>query len=410
MRIKQLELIGFKSFRNKTTLSFPAGITAIVGPNGCGKSNVVDALRWVLGEQSAKHLRGQEMGDVVFSGNESSAPMGMAEVTLVLENGADTVTAPMNETNGIAPANWTEVMISRRYFRSGESEYLFNKIPCRLRDIVEFFLGTGAGTKAYSMVEQGRVDHLINAKPEEIRLLVEEAAGVSLFRSRRIAAERKLERTQENLSRVADLLRELERQLGSLRRQAKKAEQYRTLQDEVKTVDLTLLCQTHRTLAEELQALTAQREGLFERETQLAQEEQQILVERAEATVELAREEAALHMAEEQRRAWESTLQQGEQRKQFLSQQAQQNEARVAAAREEADGIEEKRAQAQTELQKLEQESFAVLEALQEEERSLHGYEHETVELQQVLVEQEAAGEEIKTTIVDLLTQEAHVQ
>lgn len=194
MRIKQLELIGFKSFRNKTTLSFPVGITAIVGPNGCGKSNVVDALRWVLGEQSAKHLRGQEMGDVVFAGNEHSAPMGMAEVTLVLENGADTGVAPLNETNGIAPANWTEVMVSRRYFRSGESEYLFNKVPCRLRDIVEFFLGTGAGTKAYSMIEQGRVDHLINAKPEEIRLLVEEAAGVSLFRSRRIAAERKLDR------------------------------------------------------------------------------------------------------------------------------------------------------------------------------------------------------------------------
>jgi chromosome segregation protein len=410
MRIKQIELIGFKSFRNKTTLSFPAGITAIVGPNGCGKSNVVDALRWVLGEQSAKHLRGQEMGDVVFSGNEFSAPMGMAEVTLVLENGADTVTAPINGANGIAPANWTEVMISRRYFRSGESEYLFNKVPCRLRDIVEFFLGTGAGTKAYSMIEQGRVDHLINAKPEEIRLLVEEAAGVSLFRSRRIAAERKLERTQENLSRVADLLRELERQLGSLRRQAKKAEQYRTLQDELKTVDLTLLCQTHRTLAEELQTLTAQREGLCERETQLAREEQQILAERAEATAELAREEAALHVAEEQRRALESTLQQGEQRKQFLAQQAQQNEARAAAAREEADGIEEKRAQAQTELQQLEQESAAVLEALQEEERSLRGYEHETGELQRTLVEQEAAGEEIKTTIVDLLTQEAQAQ
>jgi chromosome segregation protein len=231
MRIKQIELVGFKSFRNKTTLSFPAGITAIVGPNGCGKSNVVDALRWVLGEQSAKHLRGQEMGDVVFAGNETSSPMGMAEVTLVLENGNGEAASAMNgvngtngnhSTNGIAPVGWTEVMISRRYFRSGESEYLFNKIPCRLRDIVEFFLGTGAGTKAYSMIEQGRVDQLINAKPEDIRLLVEEAAGVSLFRSRRIAAERKLERTQENLARVADLLRELERQLGSLRRQAKK--------------------------------------------------------------------------------------------------------------------------------------------------------------------------------------------
>lgn len=410
MRIKQLELIGFKSFRNKTTLSFPAGITAIVGPNGCGKSNIVDALRWVLGEQSAKHLRGQEMGDVVFSGNEFSAPLGMAEVTLLLENGADNNVALLNEANGIAPTNWTEVMISRRYFRSGESEYLFNKVPCRLRDIVEFFLGTGAGTKAYSMIEQGRVDHLINAKPEEIRLLVEEAAGVSLFRSRRIAAERKLERTQENLSRVADLLRELERQLGSLRRQAKKAEQYRALQDELRTVDLTLLCQAYRTLAEELQTLTAQRDSLFERDAQLTHEEQQMLAKRAEAMTELAREEAALRTAEEQRRALESTLQQGEQRQQFLTQQAQQNARRAAAAREEANGVEEKRVQAQEELRQLEQESAIVLETLQEEERSLHAYEHDTEELQRALVEQEAAGEEIKTAIVDLLTQEAQAQ
>lgn len=410
MRIKQLELIGFKSFKNKTTLSFPAGITAIVGPNGCGKSNVVDALRWVLGEQSAKHLRGQEMGDVVFMGNERNPPMGMAEVTLMLENGNGDVAPAINGANGIAPAHWTEVMISRRYFRSGESEYLFNKIPCRLRDIVEFFLGTGAGTKAYSMIEQGRVDHLINAKPEEIRLLVEEAAGVSLFRSRRIAAERKLERTQENLSRVADLLRELERQLGSLRRQAKKAEQYRTLQDELKTVDLTLLSQSYRTLVEELETLASQRNNLLEHETQLERDEQTILEKRAQAVAALAQEESALHEIEEQRRTLESRLQQGEQRKQFLLQQEQQNASRAAAAQDEARGIEGKREAAQEELQQLEQESVAAQEMLQEEEQTLRTYEQEAGALQRTLVQHEAAGETIKNEIVDLLTQEAQVQ
>lgn len=416
MRIKQLELIGFKSFKNKTTLSFPAGITAIVGPNGCGKSNVVDALRWVLGEQSAKHLRGQEMGDVVFAGNEHSPPMGMAEVTLVLENGGNDaipVVAEMNGAsgaNGIAPANWTEVMVSRRYFRSGESEYFFNKVPCRLRDIVEFFLGTGAGTKAYSMIEQGRVEHLINAKPEEIRLLVEEAAGVSLFRSRRIAAERKLERTQENLARVADLLRELERQLGSLRRQAKKAEQYRALQDELRTVDLTLLCQAYRTLTQELEALSAQRDLLFGREEQLGQEEQRLLSERTLTLEHLAREEAALHEVEERRRTLESIVQQGEQRKQFLAQQEQQHASRAAAAQDEAAGIDEKRARAQTELQELEQESVSTLATLQEEERLLQACEQHTGDLQRALAQHETVGETIKTDIVDLLTQEAHVQ
>ena len=271
MRIKQLELLGFKSFKDKTVLSFPAGITAILGPNGCGKSNIVDALRWVLGEQSPKHLRGQEMSDVVFAGNEGNPPLGMAEVTLVLENSASEPVA--RESAGVLGNNWTEVMVSRRYFRSGESEYLLNKIPCRLRDITEFFLGTGAGTKAYSIIEQGRVDHLINAKPEEMRALIEEAAGVSLYRSRRLTAERKLERTQENLSRVADLLRELERQLGALRRQAKKAEQYRALQEEFKTVDLTLLCQAYRSLAGEVANLDTQRSRLLQQEEELAQEE-----------------------------------------------------------------------------------------------------------------------------------------
>ena len=183
MRIKQLELVGFKSFKNKTTLSFPKGITAVVGPNGCGKSNIVDALRWVLGEQSAKQLRGQEMSDVVFAGNQDTAPLGMADVSLLLEDVNEPGSFPnrvsVQPDNGNS-ANWSEIMVSRRYFRSGDSEYLFNKIPCRLRDVVEFFLGTGAGTKAYSIIEQGRVDALINAKSEDVRMLVEEAAGGSL--------------------------------------------------------------------------------------------------------------------------------------------------------------------------------------------------------------------------------------
>src|SRR5690554_3199230 len=155
MKLIRLHLQGFKSFKDKTTIHFDKGITSIVGPNGCGKSNIVDALRWVMGEQSPRHLRGQEMGDIVFAGNEKNAPLGMAEVSLILENDAS---QPFSSAGGEGvPQQWNEVMLSRRYFRSGESEYLFNKVPCRLRDIVEFFLGTGAGTKAYSVIEQGRV-------------------------------------------------------------------------------------------------------------------------------------------------------------------------------------------------------------------------------------------------------------
>lgn len=407
MRIKQIELLGFKSFKNKTVLTFPAGITAIVGPNGCGKSNVVDALRWVLGEQSPRHLRGQEMGDVVFAGTDGNPPMGMAEVALVLENSAPEPTAGENAgTLG----NWTEVMISRRYFRSGESEYLFNKVPCRLRDIVEFFLGTGAGTKAYSIMEQGRVDHLINAKPEEIRLLVEEAAGVSLYRSRRVAAERKLERTQENLSRVADLLREMERQLGSLRRQAKKAEQYRALQEEFKTVDLTLLCQAYHNLAAELTSLDTRRSALLQQEEALAREEQQALSERAQAAAALAQEEAALRAIEERHRGLESMLRQGEQKKQFLLEQEQQIAARASAAEDEAVGVAEKQEQAREESAQIEARCAEMQQLLLDDETLVRTHEQESSVLQQTLAQREAGAEEIKTEIVDLLTQEAQVQ
>ena len=407
MRIKQLELLGFKSFKNKTALSFPAGITAIVGPNGCGKSNVVDALRWVLGEQSPRHLRGQEMSDVVFAGNESSAPLGMAEVNLLLENDA---TDPLVGSGGLIGTQWSEMMISRRYFRSGESEYSINKVPCRLRDIVEFFLGTGAGTKAYAIIEQGRVDHLINAKPEEIRSLIEEAAGVSLFRSRRVAAERKMERTQENLSRVADLLREMDRQLASLRRQAKKAEQYRTLQEQFKAIDLSLLCRTYRVLSEELTALNSRRDELRQHEEHLAQEEQRVQAERAETAATLSQEESALHEIEEHRRTLESALRQGEQKKQFLLQQEHRAAARVTTAEEEIASLKEKLQQVSGEVVELDTRATEIQHGLQEDETFLRTYEQEIGGLQQSLVEREARAEEIKTDIVDLLTQEAQLQ
>jgi len=191
MRLKRLEMIGFKSFAQKTIVELNPGITAVVGPNGCGKSNIVDALRWAMGEQSARHLRGHHMEDVVFAGSDTLPATGMAEVSIVFDN-----------EDGRGPAeysNVSEIMITRRLFRSGESEYAINKTDCRLKDVVELFLGTGVGSKAYSIVEQGKVDELVNAKPEERRALIEEAAGTSKYKSRKIVAERKLERTQQNL-------------------------------------------------------------------------------------------------------------------------------------------------------------------------------------------------------------------
>jgi chromosome segregation protein len=230
MRLKSLEMLGFKSFTERTVLQFTPGITAIVGPNGCGKSNIVDALRWVMGEQSARHLRGHLMEDVIFNGSETVPPTGMAEVSLIFDN-----------EDGRGPAQYSgfsEIMVTRRLFRSGESEYSINKVSCRLKDIIELFLGTGVGNKAYSIVEQGRVDEMINAKPEERRALIEEAAGTSKYKSRKSAAERKLERTEQNLLRVSDIVREIERQIRSMELQAKKAERYRSLREELRQKDL----------------------------------------------------------------------------------------------------------------------------------------------------------------------------
>ena len=230
MRLKRLEMIGFKSFAQRTAVEFNPGITAVVGPNGCGKSNIVDALRWAMGEQSARHLRGHQMEDVVFNGSDSLPQTGMAEVSIVFDN-----------EDGRSPAEYSgfsEIMVTRRLFRSGESEYEINKVGCRLKDVVELFLGTGVGSKAYSIVEQGKVDELVNSKPEERRALIEEAAGTSKYKSRKSVAEKKLERTQQNLLRVTDIVREIERQIRSMELQAKKAERYRALKSELKEKEL----------------------------------------------------------------------------------------------------------------------------------------------------------------------------
>lgn len=254
MRIKTIEVQGFKSFVDRTIVHFEEGVTGVVGPNGCGKSNIVDAIRWVMGEQSAKHLRGGAMEDVIFSGAESRQPSGMAQVFMTFDN-----------ADGRAPAEYaaySEIQIGRRLYRSGESEYFINKTPCRLKDIVDLFLGTGVGTKAYSIVEQGKVEQIVSSKPEDRRMLVEEAAGISKFRSRKEAALRKMESTKGNLSRLDDILGELGRQLNSLNRQVKKAERYQRVADELRQREMVLAATQYRSLSDDLKALEEKKDVL----------------------------------------------------------------------------------------------------------------------------------------------------
>src|SRR5467141_2169291 len=230
MKIRRLEISGFKSFADRVVFSFDDGVTGVVGPNGCGKSNVVDAIRWGVGGQSAKHLRGRAMEDLIFSGSESRQATGMAEVSLTFQNDGRLVPPQY--------AGFGEITITRRLFRNGDSDYEINKAACRLLDITELFLGTGVGTRAYSIIEQGRVGLIVSAKPEDRRHIIEEAAGITKYKSRRKAAERKMEATEANLVRVTDITQELEKRLESLARQAKKAEKYKKLKAQMREIEL----------------------------------------------------------------------------------------------------------------------------------------------------------------------------
>ena len=230
MYLKALEIQGFKSFPDKTVLNFVEDITAIVGPNGSGKSNVSDAIRWVMGEQSSKSLRGAKMEDVIFGGTEKRSQMGFAQVTLVLDN-TEHIFPRMEES---------EVAVTRRYYRSGESEYYINKQSVRLRDVNELFMDTGMGREGYSIVGQGKIDEILSVKSADRREIFEEAAGISKFRHRKEETERKLERTEENLVRINDKIAELELQVGPLRSQAEKAKKYLILRDELRTLEISV--------------------------------------------------------------------------------------------------------------------------------------------------------------------------
>lgn len=302
MHLKKMEMYGFKSFADRTEIVFDPGVTGIVGPNGCGKSNVVDSIKWCLGSMSPKALRGSEMMDVIFGGSERRPALGMAEVSLTFGN-----------DRGVLPVEYDEVTITRRLFRSGESEYLLNKQPCRLRDIRELFMDTGVGTDSYSIIEQGKIGALLQSSPKDRRLVFEEAAGISKFKSRKKEAESKLERVSQDLLRIGDVLKELQSRVRSLKIQAGRAEKYRALSDEIRVRkrDLALHCfgalVTQRaeltTRAVELQAahavaageLTSLRAQLGEFRTREQETDRQLQGRRSE----LASRESQIAQAEE---------------------------------------------------------------------------------------------------------------
>ncbi|CCJ32917.1 chromosome segregation protein SMC [Caloramator australicus] len=241
MYLKSVEIKGFKSFADKVEVEFTKGITAIVGPNGSGKSNICDAIRWVLGEQSAKTLRGSKMEDVIFAGTENRKPLSFAEVSLILDN-----------SDNILPIEYNEVKITRRLYRSGESEYLLNNTVCRLKDIYELLMDTGIGVDGYSIIGQGKVEEILSSKPDERRLVFEEATGITKFKTRKAEAERKLENTRQNLVRINDILTELESQIGPLEIQAQKAERFLRLKDELKMIEINSILHNYNLIKQKL--------------------------------------------------------------------------------------------------------------------------------------------------------------
>jgi chromosome segregation protein len=279
MRLEQIVIQGFKSFAEKTEIQVFPGVTCIVGPNGCGKSNVADAIRWALGEQSPKTLRGQKMEDVIFHGSASRKAVGLAEVGLVFNN------------DGGISVPWSEVGVARRLYRTGESEYLLNKSVCRLRDIQDLFAGTGVNPKAYALMDQDRLNHVLTAKPWERRIFIEEAAGVARYKQQRSETQGKLDATRQNLQRVRDVMDEVKRQVGSLERQARKAQQYKALHQERQGLDLAML-------AADYAGLTAAHEALVQEVARLRREEEERRVVIAQLSAGEATARAAIQESE----------------------------------------------------------------------------------------------------------------
>ena len=320
MRIKRVEVQGFKSFPDRVSMDFDGGITAVVGPNGCGKSNVVDAIRWVLGEQSAKHLRGKAMEDVIFHGSQERSAVGMSEVSLIFSN--DNVGVPQ------AYADYSEIMVSRRLFRSGESEYAINKAPCRLRDVLEFFMDTGVGVKAYSIVEQGHITRLASINAEERRTLLEEAAGIMKYKSRKRTALRKIELTEINMSTIENVTAEVRRQMNSLKRQAKQAERFQEYASEIRDIELRVEGARYIEAGCRLKALHEDLSGKTDEELALKTELQEQEAANESHRAELIGEEKRLHALQEQFIGIKGTIGKKESEEQYFKRELNENRER----------------------------------------------------------------------------------
>ncbi|WP_172369717.1 chromosome segregation protein SMC [Sporosarcina jiandibaonis] len=393
MFLKRLEIIGFKSFAERIGIDFVPGVTAVVGPNGSGKSNITDAIRWVLGEQSAKSLRGAKMEDVIFAGSDSRKPLNFAEVTLILDN-----------SKGLFPLDYTEISVSRRVFRSGESTYLLNGQQCRLLDINNVFMDSGLGKEAFSIISQGRVDEILNSRPEDRRSIFDEAAGVLKYRNRKRKAEHKLFETSDNLDRVLDILKELEIRIAPLKERAEAAEKHAILSEKTREADSLLLNYDAGKLRVEIEAKLEEAEKFEEKQQQLKIATENAEKETSQLKHQLATVDRELETLQKKLVDVSSEAEKWEGRR-LLSVEKERN-ATVQIERLQVD-LSSTREEKTTLLAKLEQ-SNAKLSSLTAEYKTISTEMNEISQiLKRTVVETENEIEELKATYIDSLNEEA---
>jgi chromosome segregation protein len=385
MRIERIELIGFKSFAEKTVFKFHPGITAIVGPNGCGKSNIVDAFKWVLGEQSARSLRGNSMEDVIFAGSVTKKTKGMAEVTLIL---SDIISKPSNGSENDDVKESNKISVTRRLFRSGESDYLMNKVPCRLKDIKNMFLDTGLELKAYSILEQGRIGDIVNSKPQDRRFLIEEVAGVMKYKVRRHEAMNKLEASKSNLQRLQDIITEVKRQINTIDRHARKAERYKKLYEQIKDVEIRIAKRDLKKFDNEIINLTSSEDTLKSKEAEVSAN-----VHSAEALIE-----------EKKRLCIENERSLGEIRTSLYSieKEATEEEGRIALLKSDCENLGERHNSLIRQDKDLTIEKENTMDTIKEIEDNKVEMGHELSGLENILAEREESFSESDNEIIGL--------
>ncbi len=394
MRLKRLEVFGFKSFFDKTVITFKKGITGIVGPNGCGKSNFSDAILWVLGEQSPKSLRGERMEDVIFNGTEQRKPLSIAEVTLTIGDIANELPAPYTP--------YSEITFSRRLYRSGESEYLINKSPCRLKDIRDLLIDMGAGYHAHTIIEQGKVDDLITASPLKRRELVEEAAGIAKYRLRKAEALRKLEATERNLIRVSDIIGEIKRQRNALDRQAKKAEKSKETAEALKALELQIARHEWIEVASEEKALKQEENQLQENSAELSAQLGSLGSKQNEYKLALIEKEADLTKLSRQISEIEKTIQRWEGKVETIQAQRQEWHENQLRTEQDIHAVQLEFQTLEAEAATLEKELASFAQTLPSEEAEREDAESQRTELETAVLSGNTTLERDKVALFDL--------